>query len=52
MYDGTTNILEFLDMVTDVISQQGNTDVIFLEFVKAFDELPTGVYWPSCRLTE
>jgi len=36
----TTNILEFLDMVTDVISQKGNTDVIFLEFVKAFDELP------------
>ena len=36
----TTNILEFLDMVTDTINQKGNVDVIFLDFTKAFDKVP------------
>ena len=36
----TTNILEFLDMVTDVVNQKGNVDVIFLDFAKAFDKVP------------
>jgi len=36
----TTNILEFLDMVTDVINQKENVDVIFLDFAKAFDKVP------------
>ena len=36
----TTNILEFLDMVTGVINQKGSVDVIFLDFAKAFDKVP------------
>jgi len=36
----TTNILEFLDMVTGVINQNGSVDVIFLDFAKAFDKVP------------
>jgi len=36
----TTNILEFLDMVTVVISQKGNVDVTFLDFAKAFGKIP------------
>jgi len=36
----TTNVLEFLDIVTDVINQKGNVDVIFLDFAKAFDKVP------------
>ena len=36
----TTNILEFLHMVRDVINQKGNVDVIFLDFAKAFDKVP------------
>ena len=36
----TTNILKFLDTVTDVINQKGNMDVIFLDFAKAFDKVP------------
>jgi len=32
----TTNILEFPDMVSDVVNQKGNVDVIFLDFTKAF----------------
>ena len=35
-----TNILKFLDMVTDVINQKGSVDVIFLDFAKAFDKVP------------
>ena len=27
-------------MVTDVINQKGNVDVIFLDFAKAFDKVP------------
>jgi len=36
----TTNILEFLDMVINVISQKGSVDVIFLDFAKTFDKVP------------
>jgi len=36
----TTNILEFLGVVTNVVNQKGNVDVIFLDFTKAFDRVP------------
>jgi len=39
-----TNILEFLDVVINVISQKGSVDVIFLDFAKAFDKVPPQVF--------
>jgi len=36
-----TNLLEFLDKVTEEINQKGNVDVIFLDFAKAFDKCRT-----------
>jgi len=29
-------------MVTDIINQKGNVDIIFLDFAKAFDKVPHG----------
>jgi len=36
----TSNLLEFLDKVTEQINEKGNVDVIFLDFAKAFDKVP------------
>ena len=36
----TTNLLEFLDKVTEGINQKESVDVIFLDFAKAFDKVP------------
>jgi len=38
----TTNLLAFLDEVTEVIESGGGLDAIFLDFVKAFDKVPHG----------
>ena len=35
-----TNLLEFLDKVTNSLDNQNNIDVIYLDFAKAFDEVP------------
>ena len=38
----TTNLLAFLDEVTEVIDSGGGLDAIFLDFAKAFDKVPHG----------
>jgi len=35
-----SNLLVFLDRVTDIVDQGDNADVIFLDFAKAFDKVP------------
>jgi len=35
-----TNILAFLDKVTDVVDKSSGVDVIFLDLAKAFDKVP------------
>ena len=37
----TTNLLEYLETVTDIIDRGGNVDVVYLDFSKAFDMVPT-----------
>ena len=39
-----TNILTFLDKVTSYIDSEFDVDVIFLDFAKAFDKVPTKGY--------
>jgi len=36
----TTNLLEFLDKVTEAMNEKESVDVIFLDFAKAFDKVP------------
>ena len=36
----TTNLLEFLDKVTEGINEKESVDVVFLDFAKAFDKVP------------
>jgi len=36
----TSNLLDFLDKVTEYINQRDNVDVVFLDFAKAFDKVP------------
>jgi len=36
----TTNLLEFLDKVTEATNEKESVDVIFLDFAKAFDKVP------------
>ena len=38
----TTNLLAFLDEVTEVIDSGGGLDAFFLDFAKAFDKVPHG----------
>ena len=35
-----TNLLEFLEKVTDAVDQGFNMDIIYLDFAKAFDKVP------------
>jgi len=35
-----SNLLEFLDKVTDSLDSRDNVDVIYLDFAKAFDKVP------------
>jgi hypothetical protein len=35
-----TNLLEFLEKVTSVVDSWGSMNVVFLEFMKAFDKVP------------
>ena len=35
-----TNLLEFLEYVTDAVDQDKPVDVIYLDFQKAFDKVP------------
>jgi len=37
-----SNLLVFLDLVTDSLDNQDNVDVIYLDFAKAFDKVPHG----------
>ncbi len=37
----TTNLLHFLDVLTKAADEGKNMDVIFLDFSKAFDKVPT-----------
>ena len=36
-----TNLLEFLDKITEDTDKEISTDVIYLDFAKAFDKVPT-----------
>lgn len=38
----TTNLLAFLDQVTEIIDSGGSLDAVFLDFAKAFDTVPHG----------
>ena len=35
-----TNLLEFFDMVTRKLDEEGDVDIIYLDFAKAFDKVP------------
>ena len=35
-----SNLLEFLERVTDDTDRENNTDVSYLDFAKAFDKVP------------
>ena len=35
-----TNLLEFLEVVTRVVDEGKNMDIVFLDFAKAFDKVP------------
>ena len=35
-----TNLLSFLDKVSDLVDSGNNIDVVFLDFTKAFDKVP------------
>jgi hypothetical protein len=35
-----TNLIEFLDYLTDILENGGTADAIFLDFAKAFDKVP------------
>ena len=37
-----TNLLQFIETVTDYVDQEYPVDVIFLDFQKAFDKVPHG----------
>ena len=37
----TTNLLEFLETATKTVDDGGNMDVIYLDFSKAFDTVPS-----------
>ena len=37
----TTNLLEFLDKITEAADRGIATDVVYLDFAKAFDKVPT-----------
>ena len=37
-----TNLLQFVETVTDYVDQRYPVDVIFLDFQKAFDKVPHG----------
>ena len=37
-----TNLLQFIEIVTDYVDQGYPVDVIFLDFQKAFDKVPHG----------
>ena len=37
----TTNLLEFLEVITEAADSGKNIDVIYLDFAKAFDKVPT-----------
>ena len=36
-----TNFLEFLDKITEATDKGTATDIIYLDFAKAFDKVPT-----------
>ena len=36
-----TNLLEFLDKITEATDKGSSTDVVYLDFAKAFDKVPT-----------
>jgi Reverse transcriptase (RNA-dependent DNA polymerase) len=36
----TTNLIEFLDNLTEIMEEGGSADAIFLDFAKAFDKVP------------
>ena len=38
----TTNLLAFLDQITEIIDSGGSLDAVFLDFAKAFDMVPHG----------
>jgi len=38
----TTNLLAFLDRVTNHVDNGDGVDVVFLDFAKAFDKVPRG----------
>jgi hypothetical protein len=35
-----TNLIEFLDYLTDILERGGTADAVFLDFAKAFDKVP------------
>jgi hypothetical protein len=35
-----TNLIEFLDYLSDILESGGTADAIFLDFAKAFDKVP------------
>ena len=37
----TTNLLKFLDKVTEAADKGKNIDIIYLDFAKAFNKVPT-----------
>ena len=37
----TTNLLKFLDKVTEAADKGKSIDIIYLDFAKAFDKVPT-----------
>ena len=35
-----TNLLEFLEFMTQIVDEGKNMDIVFLDFAKAFDKVP------------
>jgi len=40
-----TNLLSFLDKVTDYVNEGTNIDIIYLDFAKSFDKVPHHRYY-------
>ena len=37
----TTNLISFMDKITEALDKEEPVDVIFLDFAKAFDKVPS-----------